>query len=346
MPVLANVKISALGGDIQVAATDLEISLLASSEAVVSQTGEITVDAKVFYEIVKELPSGQISLSSSSDQRLEISAGQSRFKINGTAAAEFPAINGIEIFDPIAVDAKRLCESLDKTFFAVSQDEARFNLNGVFVESISTSSPSKIRFVATDGHRMAMIDRQSDGFELEEGVIIPRKGIGELRKVLESQEGIVHVGVSEGFFTLRAGKIQLGIRLVDGQFPDYRQVIPVKITHTFKLERSDLLSAIRRIALLSSDKSKTLRFKVSNLGLFITASSPEHGEASESVDIEDLEGSEIALGFSAKYLNELLGAMPDSDTISVKLSGELGPALFQGNADEHYTGVIMPMRFE
>ena len=341
MPILANVKLTAENGKLGVAATDLEVSLVSEVDCEIEKPGSITVDAKVIYDIVKELPGSDVSLRLSQNQRLEIESGTSRFKINGIATEEYPTIAGVSISKPATVSASKLYKMLEKTAFAVSNDETRYNINGVFAES----NNGNIRLVATDGHRLAMIDRAAEGFDLSESVIIPKKGISELKKVLENNDGEVKVSIDSGFFTIESLGVILGVRLVDGQFPDYKQVIPKESSTEIKANRSELLSAVKRVSLVTTDKTKALKCNVSGSTLLLSSSSPEYGEALESVDIEQ-KGGDVTVGFSAKYLLDVLSAMSQSEEVSVKLKGELGPGLFSGNSDKDFDCIVMPMRFE
>ncbi|MCB0323181.1 MAG: DNA polymerase III subunit beta [Bdellovibrionales bacterium] len=348
MPILANVKLTAEAGKLTVAATDLEVSLVGEAEATVKTPGSITVDAKVLYDIIRELPSQAITVTESKRQRLDIECGQSRFKINGTSADEFPNIAGVELRNPVSVDASKFYQMFDKTAFAVSTDETRYNINGVFAETTEGSlGPGKkcLRLVATDGHRLAMIDRPAEGFSIEQSVIVPRKGIQELKKVLEDNEGSAKVSVSDGFFTVQSGLVTLGVRLVDGQFPDYKQVIPLESTTTIQVPRTDFLSAVKRVSLVTTDKTKAVKCKVMEGSLVVSSQSPEYGEATETISVEQT-GEDLTIGFSAKYLLDLLGAMSGSEMITLKLKGELGPGVFIGSGDELYTCIVMPMRFE
>lgn len=348
MPILANVKLTAENGRISVAATDLEVSLTGEAPANINTPGNITVDAKVLYDIIRELPHSEISINVAKRQRLDIESGQSRFKINGTSSDEYPVISGLDLQSPVAIDASRFYEMFDKTFFAVSSDETRHNINGVFIETVEGPlGPGKtcVRFVATDGHRLALIDRPSEGFNLKEPVIVPRKGIQELKKVMEGNEGVAKVGVKDGFLTVQSENVTIGVRLLEGQFPDYKQVIPLESSTTIDVLRSELLSAVKRVSLVTTDKTKAVRFKLVDQNLLISSSSSEYGEATETVAVTQ-KGPDITIGFSSKYIIDLLNAMSLSEQITVKLNGELGPGVFKGSADELYSCIVMPMRFE
>lgn len=345
MPILAHVNLVANGKSLAVMATDLEISLRGEIDAEVKTPGSITVSGKVLFDIIKELPPGNLTIVLGKQNRLEIVSGQSNFKINGVSSDEFPTIAGIELTDPIAVDAGKLFEMLDKTAYCVSVDEIRYNINGVYVESLEEGSKDILRFVATDGHRLALIDRPADGLKPSQNVILPKKGIAELKKLLEKEEGVAGVSINQGFFTVQASRVTIGIRLVDGHFPDYRQVLPKETKTTVVINKQEFLSAVKRVSLVTTDRSKTIKFRLVNGNLTISSSSSEYGEASDSLDVKQT-GEDVTMGFSAKYILELLNAMPLSSEIIIKLSGEVGPGLFQGSEDELYSCIVMPMRFE
>ncbi len=347
MPVLGNVKLSAENGVLSVAATDLEVSLLGNTPAEVKSPGAITVSGRVLYEIVRELPAEDVIIRLAKGQRLEIESGASKFKINGISPEEFPSVMGITLKKPVAVEAGKLCEMIDRTAYAVSLDETRYNITGVCVEMVDGVFAAKaaLRFVATDGHRLSFVDRPADGLSVASSFIIPRKGIHELRKLLDSEEGVTKVEIAEGFFTAATDDVTIGIRLVDGQFPDYRQVIPSETKTTLEAARGEFLAAVKRVSLVTTDRSRSIRFGIVGNTLNVSSSSPEHGEASESFPVSKT-GDDVSVGFSARYIVDLLGAMERSETITARFNGELGPGMFTGNGDEHYTCIVMPMRFE
>ncbi len=350
MPILANVKLTAEGSSLSIAATDLEVSLVGETEAGVKSGGQTTVDARVLYDIVRELPNEVITVNLAKGQRLEIHCGKSRFRINGTSADEFPSLSGTTLHRPVTVEAAMFYDMFNKTAFAVSTDETRYNINGVLIESLAEGRNQLVRFVATDGHRLAFIDRQAEGFVLPEPVIVPRKGIQELKKILEGNEGSAKVEVRDGFFTVQSGQVTLGIRLVDGQFPDYRQVIPSEKKTTISVGRQELLSAVRRVSLVTTDKNKAVRVKVGEDTLQISSSSPEYGEASDTLTVTK-DGPDVEIGFSARYIIDLLNIMDESENLQIRLNGDLGPGVFVGVgpenvAAEDFVCVVMPMRFE
>jgi len=347
MPILANVKLTAENKSLQVTATDLEVSLIGSTEAEVITPGSITVSAKFLYDIVREMPIDTVTLKASKGERLEIEGGKSHFKINGISSDEFPTVMGVNLNNPVAVEALTLYEMLDRTAYAVSVDETRYNINGVYAEVVEregNKGKKNLRFVATDGHRLALIDREADGLKLEK-VIIPRKGLMELKKVLENNEGSALVSSANGFFTVQSGDVTIGIRLIDGEFPDYRQVVPKETKSTVLVDRSEFHATLKRVSLVTTDKSRSIRFKLAEGTLMISSSSPEFGEAVESISVKQ-DGEDVTIGFSARYLIDALSAMGSAETTIIKLNGELGPGVFMGDNDEGYQCIIMPMRFD
>ena len=348
MPILANVKLTAEDGKLTVAATDLEVSLVGEAECSVKTPGSITVDAKKIYEIVKEFPNDLVTVSLAKGLRLDIQCGKNATKLNGTSAEEFPSVAGIALSKPVSVDAQMFYDMFDKTMFAVSTDETRYNINGVFVESVKqekNGAARTIRFVATDGHRLAMVDSPAEGFSVLEPVIVPRKGIQEIKKVLEGNDGAASVEVREGFFTVQSGRVTLGVRLVDGQFPDYRQVIPKESKSIVTVDRLAFLGAVKRVSILTTDKTKAVRCRFEGNTLTLSSSSPEYGEATESVTMEK-DGEDLTIGFSARYLMDAFNALQEHETVTIRLNGDLGPGMFLGGEDEAFTCIVMPMRFE
>jgi len=364
MPILANTKIDVGKKSVTISATDLEISMIADVEADVEEVGSITVGARMIHDIVRDLPGESVKISALKGSRLQIKSGSSDFKINGTSSEEFPSLVGCDLKSPVKVEAKKIFEMLDKTSYAVSTDETRHNINGVSIETfsgeagkINGSGPDNgIRFVATDGHRLALVDREAEGIKLSKNVIVPRKGISEIKRVLEANEGDVKLGFNEGFLSIESenqlsGKkspkirVRIGVRLLDGQFPNYKEVLPKDIKTNLTANRSELLSTIKRVALVTTDRSKAIKLEVTDSEMILSSSSPEHGEARETLPISK-EGEDASIGFSARYLVDLLGTMSGDEDVQIQLSGNLGPGIFQSSTDEHYRSVVMPMRFD
>ncbi|MBX7138024.1 MAG: DNA polymerase III subunit beta [Oligoflexia bacterium] len=348
MPILSNVLISATDKQLRIASTDYEITMLLRVKANVHSTGSTTVNARVFTDIVRELPDGEVKLKLTEGERLEISAKNSKFKMVGVSAEEYPSLPGIAAEVTGRVEAKQLHEMINKTLYAVSQDETRFNLNGVCFELAQDGAAKKkgsnLRMVATDGHRLAMITRPVENLSFAERIIVPKKGLAEIRKVIDTAtDRPVGMDVKDGFLLIETEDAKISMRLIDGEFPDYNQVLPAKAGTLAVTQSSELAQALRRVALMVTDKAKGVRLDFSKSGLKISSSSPELGEARESLDVK-YDGPDLSVGFNARYLLEMAQSLDESQTLVMALTGELGAAKFYAEGDESYIGVVMPMR--
>jgi DNA polymerase-3 subunit beta len=351
MPILVNVLLSASDGELRLSATDLEITAVTSAKASVKSGGSTTVNAKIFSDIVRELPETDLHIKLTEGERLEITANSSKLRIIGASAQEFPSLPGIGFKVESKVDARQLSEMINKTIYAVSTDETRFNLNGVCFEMIagekgekSKKSTKSLRMVATDGHRLAMITRPIGNLDFAERVIVPRKGLSEIRKLLDSAgDGDVGIAVRDGFLVLESRDTKISVRLIDGEFPDYSQVMPKSKGGYAAVDGNELQQALKRAVLLVSDKEKSVRLDFSAGRLRISTSSPELGDASEELPLK-YEGKQLSIGFNARYLIDMVSSLGESKTMALELNGELGPGKFYSDGDESYIGIIMPMR--
>lgn len=344
MPILSNVLLSANQDSLRVSATDLEITAALEVPAKVSKKGSTTVNAKVFGDLVKELPEGLVQIKLGDAERLEITAGATKLKIVGVSADEYPALPGLGFEVKTRIEAQQLLDMIQKTVHAMSSDETRYNLNGLCFEMHQggKKSPGVLRLVATDGHRLALVSRPCD-LELKERIIVPRKGVMEIKKILEDTSGEIGIAFEEGFLILQNQLAKISIRLIDGEFPDYNQVIPKEAGVVAKVGVKNITQALRRVALLVTDKSKCVRFDFSKGRLRLSSASPELGEASDELDIE-YTGKPLSVGFNAKYLADFASALNEENSLSVELHGELGPGRFSIEGDDSFMGIIMPMR--
>ncbi|MCB0332111.1 MAG: DNA polymerase III subunit beta [Bdellovibrionales bacterium] len=343
MPILVNVLLSASDNALKISATDLEVTAVVTAGGTVKSTGSTTVNARVLNDIVRELPDGDVCLKLTEGERLQITAHNSHFMMVGISSEEFPSLPGIGLEAKGKINALALREMIDKTIYAVSHDETRFNLNGVCFE-MDKSDTSKLRMVATDGHRLALIQRPFPELSFDGGAIVPTKGLQELRKVLDEEgEKEVGIAVTDGFFVVESARAKLAMRLVDGEFPDYKQVIPKEAGTMATLSCDVFTQAIRRAALMVSDKGKCVKLDFSEGKLRLSSSSPELGEASEEIEI-DYPGEPVSVGFNAKYLLDFANSVAESNTVRMEISGELGPTRLMEESDDSYFGIIMPMR--
>jgi len=348
MPILMNLLLSATEGKLKIAATDLEITAHVSVDAAVKTSGSTTVNAKILGDVVRELPDGDVTLKLGASERLEISAMSSQFRVIGVSADEFPSLPGLAVETTSKLPARELLDMISKTIYAVSHDETRFNLNGVCFEmhreGKGKSSTQELRLVATDGHRLAYISRPIAELDFEDGAIVPTKGLQELKKVLELEgDGEIGLGVSDGFVVVETSLAKLSMRLIDGEFPDYNQVLPKKKGTIAEVSCAPLTQALRRAALMVTDKGKGVRLDFNKNLLRVSSSSPELGESSEEMEIQ-YTGSDLTIGFNARYLLDFASSVEEERNVSLELSGELGPARLRIAGDESYFGIVMPMR--
>src|SRR2546425_120033 len=308
LPILANVLIEPAAEGIALTATDMEVGLRGLVTAEVKKKGAVTLNARKLYEITREVTAEEVVLKSAQAGWVEVLAGRSKFKIVSLDAKDFPQLPlGTDAPEgaTVAIAAGTLREMIDRTLFAVSSDETRFNLSGVFV---GNEGVGVLRMVATDGHRLAMIDRRLPNARIERGVVMPRKGLVEARKLLdEAEDPEVTMVVSPKDVRLILRSVSFFMRLVEGEFPDYRQVIPGAPRVQARVNRDDLLSALRRISLLASERSRGVKFHLERGKLELWASNPDQGEASEEVDVQ-YTGEPLTTGFNARYLIDVRAA--------------------------------------
>jgi DNA polymerase III subunit beta len=344
LPILSNVLIEPAGEGIALTATDMEVGLRGLVAAQVKKKGVVTLSARKLYEITREVTAEEVVLKSVQAGWVEVLAGRSKFKIVSLDAKDFPQLplggDGPQ-GSTFAIAAGTLREMIDRTLFAVSSDETRFNLSGVF---LSNGDDGVLRMVATDGHRLALIDRRLPSAKIERGVIMPRKGLVEARKLLdEAEDAEVTMVVSPKDIRLVLRSVSFFMRLVEGEFPDYRQVIPGAPRVQARANRDDFLAALRRTSLLASERSRGVKLHLERGKLELSASNPDQGEASEEVDVQ-YTGEPLTIGFNARYLMDMLAVHAEGDVIELGLTDEVGPGVVRGSQDPEYTYVVMPMR--
>jgi DNA polymerase III subunit beta len=348
MPILANVLLRTDGKDkLLVAATDLNVTVTAELPCKVEKEGGLTVGAKPLHDIVKSLPGEELSLKRADNHYAEIRAGRVDYKVVGMADRDFPKLPNHREVKLGQVDAATLRDMIAKTFFSISTDETRYHLNGVLFETEGAGDKAVARMVSTDGHRLSKVERPLAGApKLPGPIIIPRKGLGELRRALESAKNTVEIGVHNGHLFARVGATTLSVKLIDAQFPPYDQVIPKENSKVAIAPRHALLEALRRISIMSSEKTWGVRVGLKKGTMTVTSDNPDLGEAHEELEVT-YDQEPITVGFNAKYFIELLTEM-GGDEVRVELNAELDPGLVR-SADmkgegKHYVGVIMPMR--
>lgn len=340
VPILANVLIRTMGKDqVLFAATDLKVAMMVALPAKVTDEGGITVGARQIYEIVKGLAGDEVHLQRNEQNWLHLESGRTEFKVVGMSDRDYPKLPSVEEAVCSKVDSSLLGEMIGKTILSVSQDETRPHLASVLLES----DGERATMVSTDGHRLSKISKvMQGGPKIMPGVLLPRKGISEIRRALEGRSAESEIGVEQGYFVLRSDEMTLSVKLGEGQFPPYDQVIPKDNDKKVVVAREYFLEALRRVSIIASDKTWGIRFSLEKGRLSIEADNPDLGNAKELIDV-DYKGSGLQIGFNARYFIDLLSEMGGKD-ISIELGGDLDPALVKPCDGGEYVGVIMPMR--
>lgn len=347
MPILVNVLLEAKENGLRGFATDLEVSLTDDIPATIKSPGRVAVNAKSLFEIIKELPEGAIELERKENNWLKITQNRAVFNIVGISPEEYPVFPTFTTSEFVKIDASVLAEMIEKTIYSVSTDETRYHLNGVYLEVRNENDGATYRMVATDGHRLSQIDRKvheapARATTANQGVIVPRKGLHEIRKLLDSVEDSVEIAIEGAQLIVRSRTTVLMVRLIEGKYPNYTQLIPQNLREHFLVQRESLLASLKRVSLLSNAKSKGVTFALANGKMEITSNNPELGDAKEEIEVE-YKGKDLRIGFNARYVLDVLASMHD-DVVRIELNDQLSPGIVRPDADRSYTCVVMPMR--
>lgn len=339
LPVLANFLVKAQQDTVSFCGTDLEVEMVASVPAEDMVDGEITIPARKLFDIVRALPDGAgIKLKLNGD-RIQMQAGRSRFTLSTLPASEFPTVDEIEVIDRITVPEAVLKNLMDRTAFAMANQDVRYYLNGMLLELDAGS----LRCVATDGHRLALAETEVvTGTDNRRQLIIPRKGVTELAGLFESGEGEVELQFGRNHLRVSRGNVVFTSKLIDGRFPDYEAVIPIGADKTVELPRDVLRMALQRASILSNEKYRGVKLEVSPGVLRLIAHNPEQEEAVEELEA-DTRADDLSVGFNVGYLMDALAALPH-DNVRVHLRDAQSSCLVQGGDDTSVRHVIMPLR--
>ena len=341
LPILSNVLLRAEGDKLELTATDLDVTISCSVEAKVKKPGASTVPVKRLFGIVRELSNSEIDLEVDDKNSCSIRSGPSFYKINGLSSEEFPPLPKFKEDKKVTLSQETVKGMLKKTSFAVSTDESRYVLNGIYI----SLKDHKMTMVATDGRRLALVDEEVDVSEKSQGeFIIPAKTVNELNRLLvDKGELEVRYAENQAAFTLKDEKgsgILVITKLIEGNYPNYRQVIPAETKERVTLVREEFMHALRRAEIMTSEKSNSVKLSFGKNKLEITANSPEVGEAKESLAI-NYKGPEMAIAFNPKYMIDPLSALTN-DEVFLELIDELSPGVLKINGPFLY--VVMPMR--
>lgn len=344
LPVSTNLLLKAEGGTLSIYACGYDLSFLGQVEATVQKEGSLVIDGKKLFEILRELTDEELSLSdelnNQSSRRIRIQQGSSIFKLHCLDSKDYPVFPENQIKEFQKIKSSDLLDVIDKTIYCVSLDESRPALTGVFCESVK----EKHRFVATDGHRMSFIDVPVKNFlHLEEGVVIPKKGLVELRRMLSlDEESDLEWGVEKPSLIIKFKSQILSIRLIEGNYPDYRQLLPKEKGQEIILNREDFLQALKRVSVLTSARFKGVNFLFKKSKLSIESVHPKLGEAKEEVVCEN-SGGDIHIRFNSKYILDILSTIQE-DKIKFILKDDVSQGVLKGVKSENHTCVVMPMK--
>jgi DNA polymerase-3 subunit beta len=345
IPILSNVLVSAANGQLSLTATDLDMDVVENAAADIGQDGTTTVPAHTFYDIVRKLPEGsQVELAFDSERsRMTMRAGRSQFSLSCLPKEDFPALSEGDLphrFVMAAAEVKRL---IDKTRFAISTEETRYYLNGIYLHAAEEGGRKTLRAVATDGHRLALADMPlPSGAEGMPGIIVPRKAINELRKLVDDVDGEVSIGLSDTKIRFSFDDLVLTSKLIDGTFPDYERVIPSGNDKVLEVDTHVFAEAVDRVSTISTEKSRAIKLTLEKDSLVLSATSPDAGSATEEIPVSyDAESLEV--GFNSKYLLDIT-ALIEGDNAQALMADAASPTMIKDSADDDVLFVVMPMR--
>jgi DNA polymerase-3 subunit beta len=345
IPILSNVLLNADKGTLHLTATDLDIEVVESVSADVVRGGATTASAHTLYDIVRKLPDGaQVQLEfGEGDGRLTLSAGRSRFQLQALPREDFPTMASGVLPHKFSLGSRDLAELIDKTRFAVSTEETRYYLNGIYLHAHQEKSKTFLRAVATDGHRLARYEAQAPKGAVEiPGIIVPRKTVNEVRKLLEDVDDGVDISVSETKIKFNIGSVTLTSKLIDGTFPEYQRVIPTGNDKVLEVVRDELKEAIDRVSTVSTEKSRAVKLNLEKGKLTLSVVSPEAGTATEELLIE-YKAAPIEIGFNARYIMDILERIDGAKAVFL-FSDAGSPTLVREAEGEAALYVLMPMR--
>lgn len=345
IPILANVLIEAEGDTVSFRATDLDIEVVDRVNAQVERAGATTVPAVTLHEIVRKLPDGALVqlIDDTAKGRLEVVAGRSNFSLPTLPREDFPVMTTAEYTCNFAAAAKSLRRLFDKSKFAISTEETRYYLNGVYMHVAESEDGRQLRCVATDGHRLARIDSPlPDGAENMPGVIVPRKTVNEMRKLLEDDDAQIAVSVSETKVRFATPEITLTSKVIDGTFPDYTRVIPTGNARKLEVDASEFAKAVDRVATVSSERSRAVKLALDEDRLILSVNAPESGAAEEELAVA-YDDERLEIGFNAKYLLEIASQV-DRENAVFLFNTAADPTLMREGGDMSAVYVVMPMR--
>ncbi|HEV7246445.1 MAG TPA: DNA polymerase III subunit beta [Shinella sp.] len=345
IPILSNVLLRSDGASLDMKATDLDLEITEATPAQVEQAGATTVPAHLLYDIVRKLSDGsEVALATNADgSSMTVTSGRSKFSLQCLPQSDFPDLTAGSFSHTFRLKATDLKMLIDRTQFAISTEETRYYLNGIFIHTIESNGALKLRAVATDGHRLARADVEApSGSEGMPGIIIPRKTVGELQKLVDNPELVVTVEVSDAKIRFTIGSIVLTSKLIDGTFPDYQRVIPTNNDKELKIDCQSFAQAVDRVSTISSERGRAVKLALGEGQLTLTVNNPDSGSATEELAV-GYDNDPLEIGFNAKYLLDITSQLSGTEAVFM-LADPGSPTLVRDLAGDDALYVLMPMR--
>jgi DNA polymerase-3 subunit beta len=345
MPILSNLLIRTADGRIKIMATDREIGLVADYEASIIREGDITLSAKKLHEMVHEIQGEMIHVTKNEKDVVIMTCNKAVYRIPGIPADDYPVVADQDDLPFYKIKGSIMKELIRKTAFAVSTDEMRKNLTGVLMETELTGETSLIRMAATDGHRLSVMKMETgekDFLTMEKGVIIPRKGLGEIRRLLEDEPGDVLLGIRQGMCIIKTDHTLLRVSLIDGEYPDYRRVIPAEKGVDIRMDRDIILHALRRMSVISSERYNGVIMTLSNGMVVLNSTNPDVGEANDEIEVS-YQGDERSVGYNVTYLTDAIGVI-DEEKVEFEIGEGMKPGVIRAVGNENYFCIVMPLK--
>lgn len=347
MPSLANVLLEAKPEGLDISATDLELGMRGLYKATVEDPGSVTFSARKLYEILKEINDSEIAMTVTDDCLVTIKTDRGEFKVVGLPSKDFPPLPAIERDGLISLPGVGLLQLIRKTLFAVGDNDTRYVLNGLLIVVTNAGETPMIRLVGTDGHRLAMAEQnlvpaEAGSQNQEQKVIVPKKAAAEIRRLLEEGGEEPMIGFTKNMLIFRKSGLVLTSRLMEGNYPNYQQVIPKASNKKITVNRADLEGALRRVSVLSQNKSYAVKLTFSKKAITLFSSHPDMGEAQEQIPA-GFNGEEFSAGFNARYLLDVLGVM-ESEAVALNMEASLSPCLIRESDNASFQAVVMPVK--